>query len=64
MVERSVATLVQFCCMSRFLQRRGRVSDFGLGGLGFIPSRGIGDTHFFTCYRKLVILFILQSCCP
>ena len=42
-VERSLSTLVQPRCMSQLLQRRGRVSYFGAGGLGSVPSRGKGD---------------------
>ena len=63
MVGRSLSTLVQPCCMSQLLQRHGRVSDFGPGGLGSIIIRGIGYKHFFTSY-------ILPSpagpacCCP
>ena len=33
-VERSLPTLVQPCCMSRLLQLCGRVSDFGSGSPG------------------------------
>ena len=47
MVECSLSTLVQPCCMSRLLQRHGRVSDFGPGGLGSIPNQGLGDLHFY-----------------
>ena len=42
-VESSLLTLVQPSCMSWLLQRHGRWSDFGPGGLGLILSRGIGD---------------------
>ena len=34
MVKRCLSTLVQPRCMSQLLQRCGRVSDFGPGGLG------------------------------
>ena len=42
-VESSLSTLVQPRCMSRVLHPRGRMPDFGPGGLGSIPSRGKGD---------------------
>ena len=42
MVEPSLSTLVWPCCTRRLLWGRGRVSDFGPGDLGSIPSRGKG----------------------
>ena len=43
MVERSLSTFVQPCCMSQLLWRPGRVSDFGPNGLG--SKLDIGDKH-------------------
>ena len=40
MVERSLSTRVQPCCMSQLLKRRGTISDFGAGGLLLDPQPG------------------------
>ena len=47
--------------MSQLLQQHDGVSDFGPGGLGSIPSQGIGDNHSFIllqlCHGFIVVHF-------